>query len=1208
MKRSKHFFRAIFLTLVTVLLATAAHAQYRASIQGIVTDPQGEAVVGATVTLQNDETGQKYTTTSAEGGVFNFNGLPPSKFTVTVEKQGFKAKTIKSFGVIAEQANAINVALEVGQVTDSVIVNGDATPLIDTETANLTGTVKAEQFQKLPSVGRDPFQLLQLAPGAFGDGAQSSGGGTSNLPGTTIGGTGSTDGIFKIENGGQITAGGARTGENNYQIDGVGTTSVTWGGTSVITPNEDSIKEVKIVTDNYDAENGRYRGAQVQIISQNGTNQYHGSLFFKIHRPGLDAFTKYNGYNNGNVRESSRFNDWGGTAGGPILRNRLFAFFSYESLDNNAASGTTSGWYETSQLRGLAASGTNAAAFYGFPGIGPNGGAIVDQTCAQAGLTDAAHVDVNHPVANCTQVAGQGLDIGRPLTSARGKNDPAYNGCYHTSGAVCTEVNFGTGGDGLGGSNNLDGTADIAFITGILNPTNSSHKQYNGRLDFNATKNDLVAFSIYYVPNSSTSLNGNGTRLMNRFNSTSTNRASTVLWDHTFGPTLVNEVRVNAAGWLNKDLADNPNGPFGLPQISFNNFGSIGSGNIQGYGIGSFNGFDQWTYAAKDVLTKVRGAHTLKMGGEFTRLLSVDAPFWSDRPGYSFNNIFDFLNDAPISENAQFDPTTGVPSALRKDLRSTLVGLFFQDNYKVRSNLTVTAGLRWDYYGPISEKNGKLASVVLGEGANRFSDMSVRTGGSQYNAQKGNFGPQLGFAWSPGEFARHQFSSRLVIRGGFGMAYNGIVQSNTLDVRFNPPFVANGQSFSGTQILYIDSFPSSVTSPNGYAANPNAIVTFDSNNLPNASCLKRNTPQALSSGCIDLTALPADWPTTYSYHYTLGGEYDLGHQWVASIGYQGSTTRHLTQHYNLYDVAAAQNFALNPVVSGVTYYSNDGSARFNALLLELRHNFSHSFQLDTQYRLSHTMDSGSNAYAGSLYQYNIATGFGTSDYDVRHAFKVYGIYSPTIFRGSHSWLEKVAGGWTISGILNAHTGFPWTPVYNQGDLTGGFDPVFNFGQGSGGSSGDAGSGNILPGAYLGGFNPNYRSPASVTGGGSSLFNAPAIPKGTLFACLFANPDPTLCPTGQLAFGGLPSAPGVSRNIFTGPGYFDVDTTLSKSFGLPNMKAIGENGKIEVRANFYNLFNKLNLSNVQNNILNVHFGEAQNAHGARVIELQARFSF
>src|ERR1051325_2692870 len=243
----RFFSRIIVFAFGLFLLATAAHAQYRASIQGIVTDPQGEASVGATVTLTNEDTGHKYTTSSDEGGVYNFNGLPPSKFTITIEKQGFKAKTIKSFGVIAEKANGVNVQLEIGQASESVTVNGDAAPLIDTETANLSGTVSSQHIQKLPSFGRDPFQLLQLAPGAFGDGAQSAGGGTSNLPGTTIGGTGGVDGIFKTENGGQITANGARTGENNYQIDGVGMTSVSWGGTAVITPNEDSIKEVKVV-------------------------------------------------------------------------------------------------------------------------------------------------------------------------------------------------------------------------------------------------------------------------------------------------------------------------------------------------------------------------------------------------------------------------------------------------------------------------------------------------------------------------------------------------------------------------------------------------------------------------------------------------------------------------------------------------------------------------------------------------------------------------------------------------------------------------------------------------------------------------------------------------------------------------------------------------------------------------------------------------
>ena len=191
------------------MLLPSASAQYRASIQGVVTDAQGSVVSGATVTLQNEETNQTLTATTDDNGVYNFGSLPPSHFTLSVEKTGFKKKVLKGVGVIAEQANSVSVQLEVGQVSDTVTVSGDAVPLIDTETANLQGTVSAREFQTLPSFGRDPFQLLQLAPGAFGDGSQGASGGTNNLPSTSQGGSGATDGIFKIENGGEVTAGGA---------------------------------------------------------------------------------------------------------------------------------------------------------------------------------------------------------------------------------------------------------------------------------------------------------------------------------------------------------------------------------------------------------------------------------------------------------------------------------------------------------------------------------------------------------------------------------------------------------------------------------------------------------------------------------------------------------------------------------------------------------------------------------------------------------------------------------------------------------------------------------------------------------------------------------------------------------------------------------------------------------------------------------------
>jgi hypothetical protein len=273
--------------------------------------------------------------------------------------------------------------------------------------------------------------------------------------------------------------------------------------------------------------------------------------------------------------------------------------------------------------------------------------------------------------------------------------------------------------------------------------------------------------------------------------------------------------------------------------------------------------------------------------------------------------------------------------------------------------------------------------------------------------------------------------------------------------------------------------------------------------------------------------------------------------------------------------------------------------------------------LDAQYRFSHTNDPGSNAYAGPYYQWDIGTGYGTSDYDVRHAFKIFGVWSPTIFKGSHSWLEKVAGGWSISGILNAHTGFPWTPMFPLATIDNGFEPVFNFGQFAGGGSGNAGSGNMLPVEYLGGFKPDYRSNVANPNGGQDFFTPPTIVPGTLFDCLFPSPDPTLCPSGQQGFGPVPAPPGIARNSFTGPGYFVVDATLSKSFGLPTMRLLGEGAKIEFRANFYNLFNNLNLKGgcpnsvfdgLQCDVTNPHFGQSQQALGSRVIEMQARFNF
>ena len=253
--RSFKLFHSARLVLALNLSSEMAQAQYRASIQGVVTDPQGAVVQGATVTLTDNHTNRVVTTSTDANGVYTLGALPPSTYTVKVEKDGFKTKTLDNYSPIAEQANALNVELELGQAAQTVTVAADQLPAIDTETATVSGTITSNQINNMPSFGRDVLQLIQLAPGVFGDGAQGAGGAGQNIPGSQGPGvTGGNQGIFQTENGPQAIAHGQQYENNGISIDGISTTSAVWGGTTIVTPTEDSVDSVKIVSNSYDAE------------------------------------------------------------------------------------------------------------------------------------------------------------------------------------------------------------------------------------------------------------------------------------------------------------------------------------------------------------------------------------------------------------------------------------------------------------------------------------------------------------------------------------------------------------------------------------------------------------------------------------------------------------------------------------------------------------------------------------------------------------------------------------------------------------------------------------------------------------------------------------------------------------------------------------------------------------------------------------------
>ena len=264
--------------LLLIGMAVPAHAQYSASLQGNVADTQGALIPGAKLTLTDKETNRVLTATSNDAGNFVFNTLPPSTYKLTVSRDGFKTKVLDNVKILSEQANALNVSLEVGGQSETVTVNAADHALIDTETGSISGTIDQNDLAKMPDFGRDPLQLVALAPGIFGDSSQQAGGGTYSLPGNQgDGSAGSSSGPYMTENKPQVFGNGGRNDTNGISIDGVQVTSVTWGSAAVVTPNPDTIKEIKVVTNPYDASLGRFSGAQIQIISQNGTNQFHGT-------------------------------------------------------------------------------------------------------------------------------------------------------------------------------------------------------------------------------------------------------------------------------------------------------------------------------------------------------------------------------------------------------------------------------------------------------------------------------------------------------------------------------------------------------------------------------------------------------------------------------------------------------------------------------------------------------------------------------------------------------------------------------------------------------------------------------------------------------------------------------------------------------------------------------------------------------------------
>ncbi len=1143
------------LTMCGLFLLSAmmtAHGQFRAGLQGTISDSSGALVPEARVTLRDTETGKVQETTSSDEGFYRILGLPPGRYSLTVEKEGYKKSVSENVTVAAENIQGVDVVLEIGEISAVVTITDEAAQQLETENANVAKGITTAEVKRLPQVGRDPYELARLTPGVFGDAGRSPNGNSSGLPNTT-GPGGSNNSIFQTENQPQISANGQRISANNFQIDGVSVNSLTHGGAAVVTPNQESVKEIRISSATYSAEDGRNSGAQIKVVSQSGTNSFHGSAILKYDSPKLNAFNKYpNDFGRGRTERVERFfRQFGGSLGGPLYlprfgeggpsvhsgRDRLFFFISYEGLRENSTTPSIT-YVETPQYRQsiLNARPTSlAAAILSSSGVQPRTGEVLAPSCAdiQAGVP-------------CQVVAG-GLDVGSPGASL---------GQYLTFG------NLGGGG--------LDGIPDIQKVI-IAAPTINRPNQYNARFDFLPTQNNQFTFSTYLTRGFRVgSDTGAAARPQADITQTPNNTAYAGLYNSTLSPTLLNEVRFNFTKFAYDEVESSRETNFGIPRIEIENLlrdGRIRFGANQAETTPGI--FSEKTFEFRDVVSNVRGNHGLKFGGEYRRELNDNNLNGASRPLYTFAGLFNFANDAPLFYQINADPQTGGVANAQRHFRSSSYGLFFQDDWKVRPNLTLNLGLRYEYFGVLQEENDQVANFVFGPGGG-LAGSRVEPTSELYNPDRNNFAPRIGFAYSPNRF---DLQEKLVLRGGFGISYNRIPEVVFANTRGNPPFFARygiccgtaatdfGSPFAGGQILYVLGTSSS---PFSFPANPALAVGID----PITGSPPNRTVEIYG-------ALP-DTPTAYVYAYSLEAQYALPFRLTATLGYQGSSSHKLIRLVN-------QRF-IQPVIPpdffafAVFIPTPDVNANYNAMNARLTRRFSRGFQFDVLYRWAKSIDTLSNEGPGAetnqTFPQDLRQERGPSDFDVRHNLNISGLWDIPLFRNRRDFLGKAFGGWQIDGILTAHTGFPWTPHTGQCVRS-------------------ANSNDFVcpsrPTRYFGGALEDTDNEAFIRPGGN-------FPGGGLLYFDPNNPG-----------GALP--PGIGRNSFRGPRYFAVDLSLGKRTGLPSF--LGEGAFLEVKANFFNAFNNLNLAPFEffhPTVDNRDFGRAQSALAGRVVEFQARFNF
>jgi len=1141
---------SLIAAVFTLILSFSTHtlAQGNASLTGTVADPTGATVAGATVTATNVGTNVDTTTQTNDNGYYRFPTLPVGNYKISVQAAGFKGIQVQDVILTVGQTVTQDVKLEVGVATETVTVTTGGEQLVQPTESSVSTLLNQNVWKNFPLENRDTNEFMDLLPGAVPNDFNGS------TRGAAVNGTRGGMGNFLVEG-----------YDNNDQGQG-GRGSTVSGGVTSTSP--EAIQEYRVITNGYAAQYGKAGGFVTDTVLKSGTNQFHGSLFEynRIQKLAAnDFFSNREGIDDSLVR-----NQFGGSFGGPIIKDKTFAFGSVEFHRLRQGSPLTA-TSTTQQFLNFVQSG----AFATFQESNPNGLCMVNNG------------------APCPGAFSHSRTLGPIFTSLKASQP-----------FPLATSNFSN----LGASLLTGGIIYPVPVYGDVTVTNKSvfnQKRFSLKIDHEMnSSNRFTGTLLTEAGTSSASVGGGDATIGPEFVNPLFSLLAGISYTHTFSPTVINEAKVSYLRHT-LDFAQCP-GTDGIPSI-------VTGIDPLGVGFGCTSGLPQFftdnQFQYQDHLSFVRGVHAFKTGIEYRRIRNGSA-FEATKNGFFLpHGVEEFVTDGFFGDEADValdtgfggwtfaqasvNPQNGQRPEYYRGFRANEWALYFQDDWKFSNRLTLNLGLRWEYFGPphnfrsgidsnfyFGSKDTPVpnpAANVMFPVNNPLTAEVVRGSFQQrdreiWKKDFNNFAPRAGFAWDV--FG----TQKLILRGSGAISYDRIWNNLFENIRFNAPFF----SFA-TVGAFGNGIPAGPISTPGLLAVPFTPANTAAFNNPAFN--PAPSPRHMDENLV----------TPYIQQFNLGVQYEFIPNFVLEANYITTQGRSLTGviDINTYDgrtsrITGVRNNGStrrpNPNIAGDNFRTNAFSSIYHGGQIAVRNRTWRGLQFQANYTFAKSIDAISDAFnsRGGLRptdNSNIRLDRGRADFDIRHRFVTGFTYDAPFFKGNR-WL----GGWVATGIIQLQTGVPFSVFDGNQDPNG--DGYFTD------RAVFTGSGNLSSAIK------NNQSPADGFFDTSQFTDMVSRVEalGPAAACGPGN-GVVLSATQWWCNGTL------GRNTLTGPGFANVDFGVHKKF------KITESSALQLQANAFNLFNHPNFNIPVGNLSSPQAGRSVSTVGSpRVIQLAIRYDF